>query len=82
MLEHDEEERAERDGKEISERDQVGVEEERLRALEAARITVSGAVYPGVVVKFGGRVLKVTDALSNAKFTFGRKGRGVTVTSG
>ncbi len=57
-------------------------QEERLRALEAARITVSGAVYPGVVVKFGGRVLKVTDALSNAKFTFGRKGRGVTVTSG
>jgi uncharacterized protein (DUF342 family) len=55
--------------------------EQRLSALEAAKVTVAGAVYPGVVIKFGGRVLKIADSISQATFSFERDGRGVTVRS-
>ena len=55
--------------------------EQRLKTLEAARIVVKGAVYPGVVIKFGGRVLRVADSVTNATFFFERNGQGVSVTS-
>lgn len=57
-------------------------QEESLRAMEEAKITVKGIVYPGVTVKFGSRALIIRDSVSNAKFFYERQSGGVSVTSG
>lgn len=56
-------------------------QEQRFKALEAASIVVIGTVHPGVVIKFGGRVLKITDGLIGARFFYERRGRGVSMAS-
>ncbi len=56
-------------------------QEQRLKALEAAKVIVHGTVHSGVVIKFGGYVLNVLESIANATFSFDRCGRGISVSS-
>ena len=56
-------------------------QEQRLKALEAAKVVVHGIVHSGVVIKFGGYVLNILESIANATFSFDRYGRGISVSS-
>jgi uncharacterized protein (DUF342 family) len=54
---------------------------QRLKALEAAQVVVMNVAYPGVSIKFGGRVLTLAEPVKRSRFRWDGRGSGIVVES-
>lgn len=51
--------------------------QQRLKALEAARVEVMNTAFPGVTIKIGGRLLTLTDPVKRSRFRWDGRGSGI-----
>ncbi len=54
---------------------------QRMKALEAAHVVAVNVAYPGVSIKFGGRVLTLAEPVKRSRFRWDGRGSGIVIES-